>query len=174
MAGIFQNDTNLLFKVIIEVALERRNRIAAEAVNDRAGAIFFHVVIENFFGIHTNQRARRARSHAPSLTDENFFARSFGSFNNCSAQLVGALAGTGQIHTDVDFKVVLFVLLVDAFSYLFQFFNCHSTAHLSNCASICSPVTSPAISPSERTTGARLHAPTQRAVIKLIWPSLVV
>ena len=110
----------------------------------------------------------------PVRRTRTFFAAGLGGLDQRVFQLVRALAGAGQVHADVDLVVVFLVLLLDVLGDLFELFDCHSTAHLSSCSSICSPVISPATSPSHRTTGARLQAPTQRAVIRLILPSLVV
>src|ERR1700733_2689947 len=84
------------------------------------------------------------------------------------------LAETAGAHADVDLVVVFGVFGAGGFGDLFELFECHSTAHLSSCSSICSPVIWPCSSPSTRTTGARPQAPTQRAVMRLMLPSLVV
>ena len=118
--------------------------------------------------------ARRAGPHASGAAHQHFLARGLGRLHQRLAQLLRALACAGQVHAHVHFVVELGVLGAYAFRYLFELFDCHSTAHLSSCSSICSAVTSPATSPSHSTTGARLQAPTQRAVIRLIFPSLVV
>src|ERR1017187_7526895 len=130
--------------------------------------------VEVLLGVDADQGPGGAGSHAAGLAHQHLFAGSLSGLHQRILELVGALAHAGQVHADIHFEIVFCVFKVDAFRYLFKLFNRHSTAHLSSCSIICSPDISPATSPSERTTGARLQAPTQRAVIRLICPFLVV
>ena len=93
---------------------------------------------------------------------------------SASLSLIGVLAEAAGAHADVDLIVVFGVFRAGRFGNLIKLFDGHSTAHLSSCSSICSPVIWPTSSPSVSTTGARPQAPTQRAVMRLMLPSLVV
>ena len=111
----------------------------------------------------------------PVRRTQHLFARRLGGLYQRVPQLVGALAQRRPVsmHTLISWSYFAFSCRT-RFGNLFELFDCHSTAHLSSCSSICSLVISPATSPSDSTTGARPQAPTQRAVIRLILPSLVV
>ena len=174
VAGVFKDHAGLKVEVLVEVALQLGDGCSAEAGDDGVSVGVADVAIESLVGIDADERAGGAGAHASGAANQHFFAGGVSGRNQGFAQLVSPLAGAGKVQADVDFVVVFCVFEGNAFGYLFQFFDGHSTAHLSSCASICSLVTSPETAPSDSTTGARLQAPTQRAVMRLMLPSLVV
>ena len=174
MAGILQHDAHLQVEVLVQIALQVGYRFAAQAGHNGLGVAGIHMVIKGLLGIDSHQRAGGARPHAAGFPEEHFLAAGRDRRAERVLQLVRVLAQARQVHADVHFKIEFLVLLGDAFRYLFELFDRHSTAHLSSRSSICSADISPATSPSNSATGARLQAPTQRAVIRLMFPSFVV
>src|SRR5665213_2635255 len=112
--------------------------------------------------------------HATCAAHQHRLSRCFDGLYQRLSQLLRAVTRAGQVHAHIYFIVELGVFGLYALCNLFEFLDCHSTAHLSSCSSTCSAVASPATSPSHSITGARLHAPTHLAVIRLICPSFVV
>ena len=122
MAGIFQHHAHLLVEVLVQVALQLGNGLRAQAVHNRLGAGILHLGIESFVRIDAHQRSRGAGSHAAGFADENFLAGVVGRFLKSIAQLVRALACTGQVHADIHLEVILCVVVVNPFGNQFQFF----------------------------------------------------
>ena len=149
VAGVLQHHPDLLVEVLVQVALQFGDRLAAQAGHDGLGVVGVHVVVEGLLGVDADQRAGGTGTHAAGAADQHFFARGLGGLDQRVAQLSGALAGAGQVHADVHFEIEFRVFLADAFRDLFELLDRHSTAHLSSCSSICSRVISPATSPSQ-------------------------
>ena len=133
VARILQHHANLLVEVLVQIALQFRHRLVAEAVDDRLRIRRLHLRVERLVGINAHQRSRRAGPHAAGFANQDLLAGGLRELHQRVAQLSRALARACQVHADIHFVVVLGVFLLNAFGYLFQFFNCHSTAHLSSC-----------------------------------------
>ncbi len=174
VAGVFKHHVHLLVKVLAQVALQLLDRFAAQVLHDLLCIFGTDMLIERFFRIHQNQRSGRAQPHAAGAAHKNIFALRLRLLFERSLQRVGVLAQAAGAHADVDLVVELVVFGSGGLRDLVQFFERHSTAHLSSCSIICACVIWPTSSPSVSTTGARPQAPTQRAVVRLMFPSLVV
>jgi len=164
----------LLVEMLAQVALQGGYRHTAKAGRNRFRVAGLDVLIENFFRVNEHQRAGSAEAHAAGAANEGVFTGRGNGFGQFVTELIRMLAEAAGTHANVDLVIELRVFGADGLGNLFEFFEGHSTAHLSSCSSICSPLIWPQSSPSVRTTGARPHAPTQRAVMRLIFPSVVV
>src|SRR5450631_2025163 len=76
-------------------------------------------------------------------------------------------------HAHIYFVVELLPFPLCISGYLLKLLDIHQACHLSNCSTIIGASRWATNSPSISTTGARPQAPTHRAVINAILPSLV-
>ena len=73
--GVLQHHVNLLVKVIAQVALQFRHRLAAKAVHDRFSMLRLDMLVERLFGINQDQRTSGAQSHATGAAHQDSLAQ---------------------------------------------------------------------------------------------------
>src|ERR1700728_3860271 len=174
VAGILENDVGLTIEVAAEVRIEARYGLFAQRSDYVVRVAFVHVAVAGFGGFDQDQGPGGAQAHAPGAAHMTFLLAAFGCFFQSSLYFVAVLGEAAGAHADIDLVVELLAFFDSCAGNLVEFLIVHCIVHLSSCLVSSAASMCPESSPSRRTTGARPHAPTQRAVVKETSPSGVV
>ena len=174
MAGVFQHHMPLPVKILLQMNLPGLERLLPKARNHCLCIRLLQMSVTSSDRIHQRQRPRGAQAHAAGTAHVAALAGSFRFLGQGILQLVAMLRQAARAHADIHFVIELLMLVLDSFGNLLEFLAIHGRPTLPTAPPPALPESGrPDRHPSDA-TGARPHAPTQRAVVSEIFPSGVV